>query len=221
MSSLNKPPQYDEMCEILDSEPFSAHTIPKLEEYLQEQISTNTYDFLANKALLKLYQFYPDMTNDEMVALVAVKALMALPSTDLLTLMYLIPDRLAIREPIRTLTRCYETLETAQFKEFWEAANLGSNPTLDNTPGFAESIRTCILGMLSETCQKYPKGTFSEAINLSGAELKKFCDESNLKIEDDMISFILNAENQRKPKKFKETVQLDNMFNIIHAVEGF
>lgn len=32
-----------------------------LEEYLQQQLSTNTYDLLSNLALLKLYQFNPSL----------------------------------------------------------------------------------------------------------------------------------------------------------------
>ncbi|CAM9325733.1 unnamed protein product [Heterosigma akashiwo] len=212
---------YGAICEVLDSEPFSAHTIPKLEEYLAEQISEQGYDFLANKALLKLYQFYPDMCNDEVVAQIAVKSLMALPSTDLLTLMYLIPDRLAIREPLRSLTRCYRALESANFPEFWEAANLGANPLLDATPGFAGSVRKCILGMLSQTCQKFSKDSFAKAMNLCGAELDAFMSENGVAADGDNVAFELNDENQWKPKKLRETVAIDALGGIAAAVQGF
>ena len=41
--------------------------------FLLLQVKSGTYDFEANKALLKLYQFFPDLCQPEKVALMLAK----------------------------------------------------------------------------------------------------------------------------------------------------
>lgn len=40
---------------------------------VHHQVKSSTYDFEANKALLKLYQFFPDLCKPESVALMLTK----------------------------------------------------------------------------------------------------------------------------------------------------
>jgi hypothetical protein len=46
---------------------------PHLESYVNQQTSDNLYDFEANLALLKLYQFYPEKLNEESVSKILAK----------------------------------------------------------------------------------------------------------------------------------------------------
>mmetsp|Transcript_4814 Transcript_4814/g.7221 ORF Transcript_4814/g.7221 Transcript_4814/m.7221 type:complete len:228 (-) Transcript_4814:328-1011(-) len=224
MSPPNKPTSFEKIASLLDSEPFSAHTIPKLEEYLEEQVQEEAYDFAANKCLLRLYQFYPDLTNEHEVARIVAKAMMNLPNTDLLTLLYLVPDRLVLKEPFRTLMRCHECLEQAQLQEFWAAANLGSNELLDGIPGFAKEMRKFMVHLLSATCQKYPAQDFCSALNLEEKELAGFVKDSEgavtLADQEGNVAFALNDSNQSKPQQFqqREVVQLDQMLQIMKSV---
>lgn len=47
------------------------HAVPRVQTLLQ--VKSGTYDFEANKALLKLYQFFPDLCKPEAVALMLAK----------------------------------------------------------------------------------------------------------------------------------------------------
>ena len=114
--------------EALLANTYDVASIPPLENYLNQQASSNTYDFVANKALLKLYDLHPDKRDDNITALILAKALMALPSTDMMLSLYLVPEDVRARAPVSELVVYGELLETAKFAEFWEMAKLGSNP---------------------------------------------------------------------------------------------
>lgn len=45
----------------------------QLEAYVTEQVNSSTYDFIANKTLLKLYSFYPERRNDKITSLILTK----------------------------------------------------------------------------------------------------------------------------------------------------
>lgn len=79
---------------------------------------------------------------------------MNLPATDAALCMYLIPDDMRSKGPIRDIVRYADLLEGGQFVQFWESANLGGNELLDSVPGFASNIRSFIVGVLANTFQK-------------------------------------------------------------------
>lgn len=53
---------------------------------MEFQAKGESYDFEANLALLKLYQFRPACVNRSVAALILLKALTQLPKTDFVTL---------------------------------------------------------------------------------------------------------------------------------------
>ena len=62
---------------------------------------------------------------------------MALPSTDMMLLLYLVPESAQTKEPVATLVRCAVHLETAKFVEFWEVRGVhtaSTGPTPATTP---------------------------------------------------------------------------------------
>jgi translation initiation factor 3 subunit K len=72
---------------------YDSSIIPELEKYVQYQVEKNTFDLEANLALLKLYQFYPEKTNNYIISQILIKAMMNLPNTDFLLCMYLVSER--------------------------------------------------------------------------------------------------------------------------------
>ena len=76
----------------LDNDAYDPELISQLEAYVREQVAGATYDARANKALLKLYHFFPERTDEAVLAALLAKALMALPSGDFATLLFLVPD---------------------------------------------------------------------------------------------------------------------------------
>lgn len=61
-----------------------------LEEYVQYQIDNRFYDFDANMALLKMYQFDPSHFQGDKVADILLLALTNLPKPDFLLCKYLL-----------------------------------------------------------------------------------------------------------------------------------
>ena len=60
--------------------------IETLEKYVSYQAECETYDFEANLALLKLYQFSPTRVDSAIATKILLKALTRLPNTDFVTL---------------------------------------------------------------------------------------------------------------------------------------
>lgn len=77
---------------LLEKDRLDATSLPTLEAWVNEQVAKNTYDKNANMAVLKLYKFYPDKANKQIVALILLKALMNLPFNDFILCLYLLPQ---------------------------------------------------------------------------------------------------------------------------------
>jgi len=69
---------------------YNPNCRPMLEEYVQYQIENRFYDFDANMALLKMYQFDPSTFQADKVADILLLALTNLPKSDFLLFKYLL-----------------------------------------------------------------------------------------------------------------------------------
>lgn len=85
----------EEIEKLLEPASYSADNIPKLEEYVQSQLSGAVpYSFDANRSLAKLYQIYPESTNKERVlARILMLTMVEFPSTDMLGLLCVISEK--------------------------------------------------------------------------------------------------------------------------------
>ena len=77
------------------------------------QIQPSAYDFEANLAILKLYQFYPQTTNMEVVAKILAKARMA-TGTDFLLCTYLISEQIKVDTVVEALEQQQLDLQVLQ-----------------------------------------------------------------------------------------------------------
>lgn len=155
---LSKPSTEEELNALTFSSP--QNLISALENYVAEQVASNTYDFLANKKLLKLYQYYPDTTKGDVVGQVMILSLMRLPLTDYVALSYLVAGRMTARNSKWQEIQTYaEMLESGKFNEFWTARNSRSD-IIDN-PRFDESIRSFITETIGLTFQNIAVATLS------------------------------------------------------------
>lgn len=73
--------------------PYNPDILPDLENYVNEQVSSQTYSLDTNLCLLRLYQFEPERMSTQIVARILVKALMAMPAPDFSLCLFLIPER--------------------------------------------------------------------------------------------------------------------------------
>jgi translation initiation factor 3 subunit K len=88
---------------LVESNRYSPDIIPELEKYVASQVANKTHDTEANLALLKLYQFYPEKNNSQVVANILLKAIMNFPSTDFMLALYLISEK-TVRISLRKLS---------------------------------------------------------------------------------------------------------------------
>ncbi|KAI4344656.1 hypothetical protein L6164_011855 [Bauhinia variegata] len=152
---------------------YNPDILPDLENYVHEQVSSQTYSLDANLCLLRLYQFEPERMSSQIVARILVKALMAMPASDFSLCLFLIPERVQMEEQFKTLIVLSHYLETGRFRQFWDEA-AKSRHIVEAVPGFEQAIQGYAIHVLSLTYQKVPRSVLAEAINIEGLSLDKF-----------------------------------------------
>ncbi|GFP82129.1 eukaryotic translation initiation factor 3 subunit k [Phtheirospermum japonicum] len=155
--------------------PYNPDILPDLENYVNEQVSSQTYSLNANLCLLRLYQFEPARMSTQIVARILIKALMAMPAPDFSLCLFLIPERVQMEEQFKTLIVFSHYLETARFRQFWDEV-AKSRHILEAVPGFEQEIQAYAIHVLSLTYQKVPRSVLAEAINIEGPSLDKLLD---------------------------------------------
>ncbi|CAI9286183.1 unnamed protein product [Lactuca saligna] len=153
--------------------PYNPDILPDLENYVNEQVSSQTYSLEANLCLLRLYQFEPERMSTQIVARILIKALMAMPAPDFSLCLFLIPERVQMDEQFKTLIVLSHYLETAKFRQFWDEAAKNRH-ILEVVPGFEQAIQRYAVHVLSLTYQKVPRTVIAEATNIEGVSLDKF-----------------------------------------------
>ncbi|WZY86266.1 hypothetical protein YC2023_032650 [Brassica napus] len=153
--------------------PFNPEILPDLENYVNEQVTSQTYSLDANLCLLRLYQFEPERMNTHVVARILIKALMAMPTPDFSLCLFLIPERVQMEEQFKALIVLSHYLETGRFQQFWDEAAKNRH-FLESVPGFEQAIQAYASHLLSLSYQKLPRSVLAEAVNMDGASLNKF-----------------------------------------------
>ncbi|PHU11674.1 Eukaryotic translation initiation factor 3 subunit K [Capsicum chinense] len=159
--------------QLIAVNPYNPDIRPDLENYVNEQVSSQTYNLDANLCLLRLYQFESERMSTPIVARILVKALMAMPAPDFSLCLFLIPERVQMEEQFKTLIVLSHYLETARFRQFWDEA-AKSRHIVEAVSGFEQAIRAYAVHVLSITYQKVPRAILAEAINIEGVSLDKF-----------------------------------------------
>ncbi|URE28909.1 hypothetical protein MUK42_15805 [Musa troglodytarum] len=159
--------------QLVSVNPYNPDIVSDLENYVNEQVSSQTYSLEANLCLLRLYQFEPGRMSIPIVVQILIKALMAMPASDFSLCLFLIPEQVQMEEQFKTLIVLSHYLETARFRQFWDEA-AKSRSILEVVPGFEQAIQAYAIHVLSLTYQKVPRPVLAEAINIEGLSLDKF-----------------------------------------------
>ncbi|XP_038878361.1 eukaryotic translation initiation factor 3 subunit K [Benincasa hispida] len=173
---LQKQPQQEMASaveQLLAVNPYNPDILPDLENYVNEQVSSETYSLDANLCLLRLYQFEPERMSTQIVARILVKALMAMPAPDFSLCLFLIPERVQMEDQFKTLIILSHYLETGKFRQFWDEAAKNRH-IVEAVPGFEQAIRAYAVHVLSLTYQKVSRSVLAEAIQIEGLSLDKF-----------------------------------------------
>eukprot|EP01059_Diplonema_ambulator_P023586 TRINITY_DN390_c0_g2_i2.p1 TRINITY_DN390_c0_g2~~TRINITY_DN390_c0_g2_i2.p1 ORF type:complete len:226 (+),score=89.97 TRINITY_DN390_c0_g2_i2:45-680(+) len=176
-----------------------------LEEYVALQITDETYDLDANLSLLKLYQFYPDEANADIILKLLLKALLEMPSNAFILSTYLIPERFHQKKEIIPVLELQQLLEECRFQEFWESPHLAEIPSI---PGFESAVRDYAYDILAISHQRCDEALASRVLKLTGNTLKLFLKNKNANLAGGVVTFPLTEFNQRRQQEVQSTIDV-------------
>ncbi|KAI9747245.1 MAG: hypothetical protein M1815_004391 [Lichina confinis] len=217
---------------------YNPETTMIFQDYVQQQCEEGAYDSYANLALLKLYQFNPNLSRDETVTNILVKALTDLPSPDFSLCLHLLPPHLLVApahlttstatpaagdaplaEAVQKLFVLNTHLSSAQYREFWttlDSDDLYADLVAD-VSGFEELIRVRIAGCVGQAVREIDRHVLEEWLNLQGKEFDRFVSEvCEWAIDGDVIKVPLNKENEAKGTVIRENVKFDQFSKMVH-----
>jgi hypothetical protein len=207
-------PTESEIRTLLASQSYSASSLPQLEAYLAAQTSGDApYVFDAVRTLVKLYQFFPEKSNEKNVGHCCMLALLNYPATDLLALSYLIPSAttLKLEPPFATIQKCSEQLDSCEFIEFWKTFALlqkSDDAAIKGMAAKAEGkLQSSILSTLALSYKEAPASVVLTALNITKIDaitaLKNPTVES---IKSDTVVFVASQDNTKRKRVYQEGV---------------
>uniref|UniRef100_A0A7N0RFT6 Eukaryotic translation initiation factor 3 subunit K n=1 Tax=Kalanchoe fedtschenkoi TaxID=63787 RepID=A0A7N0RFT6_KALFE len=107
--------------------PYNPDILNDLEDFVNEQVSSKTYNLEANLCLLRLYQFEPEKMKTLFVANILLKVNFLLN-----TCKFLMGQQM--EDQFKTLIVLSHYLETARFSQFWEETTKNRH-VLETVPG--------------------------------------------------------------------------------------
>ncbi|KAJ1818166.1 hypothetical protein LPJ56_001877 [Coemansia sp. RSA 2599] len=196
-----------------------------LEDYLARQCanpdSTNNHDLMANLALLKMYQFNPDMVDLDVIRRILAKALISQSTGDFNLCLYLLSDEICKDNSISKLLTLRDYLERAQFTKFWKEVYGGDeeeDSVVDGIAGFDNGLRRLIVGEITSTYQTIPAKSVEAMVNLDEEAVVRLAKENGWSINaSGVIALPLKSENEAKATVIKENVKFEQLTKILSA----
>ncbi|KZT06886.1 ARM repeat-containing protein [Laetiporus sulphureus 93-53] len=215
---------------------YNPNNVSILEDYLYHQIRSEEYDCLANLAILKLYQFNPDLYNPDVVINILIKALTSVPFPDFNLCISLLDERPASTNPdepdplpslLPILTSLYNLLQQCRFPAFWaqyrsdEAESLRDNYTVECI-GFESSVRDVVVRAVKAAFTRIGRERLSTYLDLTGEELDAYIAKLGWSLDSStgVITVPPNPDNQIESTVVQENIQLPQLVKIIsHATQ--
>ncbi|KAL6245847.1 hypothetical protein RBB50_007000 [Rhinocladiella similis] len=218
-----RPETIDNILSGLDR--YNPETTTTFQEYVSQQCEEKFFDSYASLALLKLYQFNPQLLHPETVTNILVKALTVFPSPAFSLCLALLPPSTIPYQPgntsipttdftesIQKLTRLNTLLESAQYDAFWstlESDDLYADLYAD-VAGFEDLVRIRIAGEVGKTFRQIDLSVLSSWLDLRGEALVKFAQTAcGWKVNGQQVEIPSNAENEAKSEIKGERVGVD------------
>ncbi len=209
---------------LLKKSPYSSSNEATLEAYVDAQASGEaSYYMDSNRSLLKLYQFYPQNLKEDKVAIILLLALLEYPTTDLLALRYLVPERLHKAEPCSSILACSGLLDSCKFTEFWPAFSAleGNDITKPLAIAAKEKMQRGIVEVLSLTYRTASLSKVLESLNMSSAaELTKLSHPCVESVEGDKVVFAASVDNTKRSRLFQEGVNFSTIASMMAKVSS-
>ncbi|KAF8316178.1 initiation factor 3 [Clavulina sp. PMI_390] len=232
-----RPDVIDQLVDGVDR--YNPENVNLLEDYLYRQIREQEYDCLANLAILKLYQFNPDLYNPDVVINILIKALIAAPAPDYSLCIALLGERQPeaplpdgeedpVPEILQQLNSLDLLLRSCQFPKFWslyfssEYETLRQDYTVE-VAGFEDSIRDVVVHAVKATFTSIGRPRLESYLNLKGADLQSYLEDHLGWSTSDSgtISIPPNPDNQIKATVTRESIALPQLQKLIsHAAKA-
>ncbi|KAI9360007.1 armadillo-type protein [Zopfochytrium polystomum] len=217
---------------------YNPENLPILEDYVRDQMLNNTIDRTANLAVLKLYQFNPDLTNISIVISILALALANLPDPDFNLALCQLNEVVMDHPSVAHLVKMQHLLESCQFKQFWEALEEdvdvpeadGDEPVitpktlLEEFPEFDTRVRRFISSTLAETYQTIPLSLLSTCLNYDMqddaedlADWLKVIGCTVNSEDSSLFDFPVKRETFNRPSVAQENVRFEQLTKIIGA----
>mmetsp|Transcript_19616 Transcript_19616/g.75289 ORF Transcript_19616/g.75289 Transcript_19616/m.75289 type:complete len:210 (-) Transcript_19616:98-727(-) len=192
---------------------FEEASVEALEKYHNEQLAAKQYNFDANAALIKLYQFYPARANEKIVVQVLGQALMNLPKPDFTLCLHMLQGiSEGIEAVLEKVTPVSQLLEGSQFTTFWASED---RQIFKDIPGFDDAVRQYALGQLQLSYQKVSKDLVKKYLQIDDAAVDALAKEKGFEAEGGSIRFPLTCCNQATPKLRQDNLQFQQLNRFV------
>ncbi|CDO72321.1 hypothetical protein BN946_scf184977.g18 [Trametes cinnabarina] len=236
-----RPPLIETLVSGVDR--YNPSNVGILEDYLYHQIRSQEYDCLANLAILKLYQFNPDLYNPDVVINILIKALTSAPFPDFSLCISLLDERPAsatstaaaanpdepdpLPQLLPVLTQLHGLLQQCRFPRFWALYRSAAvEPLRDNYTvecvGFEDAVRDVAVRAVKAAFTSISRERLGSYLDLSGTELNAYIEKLGWTIDAStgVVSVPPNPDNQIESTVVQENIQLPQLTKIIaHAAQ--
>ncbi|ODV90664.1 hypothetical protein CANCADRAFT_109026 [Tortispora caseinolytica NRRL Y-17796] len=215
---MNRPESIQNILKTLDL--YNKEKIPELERYCS---NTDTYDFTAFTALMKIYQINPELLNIDIVSLLLIKALVFFKESDFILLAHLLPPYVLFEESndklsvsTKSLYSSYKALNNAEFTNFWTI--IKANDSIKTLDSFESNVRVEILKVIQGTCHSLSKDLLFEYLNISSMDELNAIDPNAELVEGDIVKFHNTVEQEPKLASQTESVKFEDFSKLFaHA----
>eukprot|EP00040_Diaphanoeca_grandis_P001841 m.19731 g.19731 ORF g.19731 m.19731 type:complete len:236 (-) comp12592_c0_seq1:385-1092(-) len=230
---MDRAPTKEEVSDVLRSiERYNPGNLFLFCKYIKQTCLDQSYDIEAYLAVLKLFQFNPNMFDLETTRVILLKAMTSLPNNDFSLCLYLLAEEHHQNTEIVTLIELCNSLESCLFEDVWEF--LEQHPeVLDGKVrsyteaeenydvkivGFEHRIREFIAHVISCTYQVVDAKVVSKMLGgLNDALLAKFCEAHGWKMAEGGKIFVAHQEEIVKSKNIVESIRFDSLVPIMVA----
>ncbi|SJL05996.1 related to Eukaryotic translation initiation factor 3 subunit K [Armillaria ostoyae] len=232
-SAWISPPTRPENIDYLVSgvDRYNPSNVTILEDYLYQQIRNQEYDCLANLAILKLYQFNPDLYNPDVIINILMKSLTASPLPDFNLCMSLLEDKpinATLDEPdplpalLPVIQGLHELLDRCRFPKFWavyhsnELENLRDNYTVEYV-GFEDAVREVAVRAVKATFTRIGTERLGQYLDLEGSELQAYVKKLGWSVDESgtVVNIPPNPDNQIEATVVQESIKLPQLIKVI------
>jgi translation initiation factor 3 subunit K len=182
------------------------------------------YFFDANKALLKVYQSLKNGNVHKIATVLLLALVEQYPSTNVLALSYLVPERFAKAEPCASVLHCSRLLDSCQFSEFWDAfAKIPTdNPSIKALVGRStEKLQHGILSALAFSYKSAQVDKVLAALNLKDAAgITKLNHSCVTSVTGSEVVFAATADNTKRNRVFQEGLSYSSIASLMAKVSA-